>query len=345
MIRRLQTVIRNLTKKNLDAFLVTSSPNIFYLTGYPSRDSWLLVSNKQTVFFTDGRYTQEARKALAGSVRVLECRDSLARAVAEATAAGGIQRLGFEARHLTVAAQQALQKERKALLWIPADGLLEELRQIKTEEELVRIREASRITLEALRFAKSRLIPGIREIDLAAELECWIRLQGAQASAFDIIVASGPHSSYPHHLTGRRIIRKNDCVLIDMGVDYQGYKSDLTRVFFLGKIDILAQRIYRIILKAQEKALRAIRPGMQLKEIDRVAREYIATQGFGAAFSHGLGHGIGVEVHEAPKVSKKSEEKAIPGMVFTVEPGIYLPGKFGCRIEDMVLVTKKGCEV
>ena len=197
----------------------------------------------------------------------------------------------------------------------------------------------------ALKHIQQFIVPGAREIEIVAELERFIRYQGARASAFDIIVASGPNSSQPHHLSGVRKLKNNEPVLIDLGVDYQGYKSDLTRVLFLGKINILVRKVYDIVLKAQELAIKRIRPGAEMAEIDRVARDYIASQGYGAYFTHNLGHGFGLEVHEAPHLSGKEASAIKPKMTFTVEPGIYLPGKFGIRIEDMVLITTTGCEV
>ncbi len=197
----------------------------------------------------------------------------------------------------------------------------------------------------ALAYIKQFLVPGVKEVEIVAELERFIRYQGARASAFDIIVASGPNSSYPHHLSGERKFKDNEPVLIDLGVDYQGYKSDLTRVFFLGKINVLARKVYDIVLKAQELAIRRIRPGAEMAEIDRVARAYIAKKGYAKNFTHNLGHGFGLEVHEDPRISGNEASAVKPQMTFTVEPGIYLPGKFGIRIEDMILVTSKGCEV
>ena len=199
--------------------------------------------------------------------------------------------------------------------------------------------------MDALRYIREFLSCGRSELEIAAELERFIRYHGAQSASFDIIVASGINSSYPHHLTSPKKLKSGESLVIDMGVNYRGYKSDLTRVFFLGKITLLVRRIYDIVRNAQQKAIARIKPGSSIREVDEAARSYIAQKGYGRYFGHNLGHGIGLEVHEAPKISSRQEGRLKEGMVFTIEPGIYLPGKFGIRIEDLVLVTKKGCEV
>ncbi|MDP2044546.1 MAG: M24 family metallopeptidase, partial [Candidatus Omnitrophota bacterium] len=228
---------------------------------------------------------------------------------------------------------------------IPTHSIIEDKRQVKDAQEIAKLRRATRITASALEHIQKFLVPGIKEVEVVAELERFIRYHGARASAFDIIVASGRNSSQPHHLSGESRLSDNQPVLIDLGVDFQGYKSDLTRVFFLGKIKVLVSKVYAIVLKAQEQAIKRIRPGAEMAEIDRVAREYIASKGYAKYFTHNLGHGFGLEVHEDPRISRNEASSLKPGMTFTVEPGIYLPGKFGIRIEDMVLVTRKGCEV
>jgi Xaa-Pro aminopeptidase len=227
----------------------------------------------------------------------------------------------------------------------PTYGLVEGLRQIKTPAELEKIRFATRIAVKAFNFIRTQLKPGRREIEVAGELERFIRYNQATDSSFEIIVASGPNSAFAHHVTSERKLKANEPVLIDMGVDYNGYKSDLTRVFFLGKIDTLTAKVYRVVQEAQELALKAIRPGKTCAEIDSLARKYIESKGYGGFFGHGLGHGVGLEVHEEPHIGKNQFIRLQAGMVFTVEPAIYLPRKFGIRLEDMVLVTKKGSEV
>ncbi|RKY31873.1 MAG: hypothetical protein DRP74_03825 [Candidatus Omnitrophota bacterium] len=219
------------------------------------------------------------------------------------------------------------------------------MRQIKTAQEVEEIKKGLTITISAFRFIKHYIIPGKKEIEVQAELERFIRYHGASNSAFETIVASGPNSSFPHHKAGERKLRMSEPVLIDFGVDYHGYKTDLTRVFFLGKITPAFRKIYNIVTRAHGLALRTIRPGVKISSIDKAARQYIKQSGYGGFFSHNLGHGVGREIHEEPHISEKEESLLKKGMVFTLEPAIYLPGKFGVRIEDMVLVREAGCEI
>ena len=335
-----------LGKQGLDGLIVCLPANITYLTKYTSRDSYLLVSKKQNVYFTDSRYIEEARLELKGAAQLQKINGSLFKIIADTCLDIGLKRIGFEERYLPYAEYKKIDEGlgKKADL-IPTHSLIEELRLVKDQQELEKIRKAIQITGQALRFIKDFIAAGKKEIEIEAELERFIRYRGAGKCAFDIIVASGANSSFPHHISSQKRIQKDELVLIDIGVDYQGYKSDLTRVFFLGKIKVLAKQIYAVVRKAQEKAIEKIRPGVEAGEIDRVGRQYIREKGFGEYFGHNLGHGVGLEVHEYPRISGQDDTVLVPGMVFTVEPGIYLPNKFGVRIEDMVLVTKKGCEV
>lgn len=346
MRQRLQELYRALEDRGLDALLISSQANITYLTGYPSRDSYLIISKKKNAFFTDSRYTDEAKPALKGIALVKPTGSSSFKAMAEYCLKLKFKRIGFEERHIYYAEYSRIKNALKGpVRLIPSHSLVEEARQVKDAKEILRIEKAIRITKDTLKFAQTLIAPGKKEIEIAAELERYTRYRGSGGGAFDIIVACAGNSAFAHHITSQEQISRNDAVLIDIGVDYHGYKSDLTRVFFLGKINILRRRIYDIARRAQEKAIEKIRPGVKASEIDRAAREYISEKGFGRHFGHNLGHGVGLEVHEYPAISANSDARLEPGMVFTVEPGIYLPGKFGVRIEDMVLVTETGCKV
>jgi len=343
---RLKSINLQLKQRGLDGLLVSLPANISYLTESLSRDAYLLVSLKKNIYFTDSRYTEEAKVFLKGNAELKECNGSVFKHITEAILTLGLDRLGFEERYLPFAEFVKIKElARGKFNLISTHSIIEDKRQVKDGQEMLKLRKATRITALALEHIKQFLVPGVKEVEIVAELERFIRYQGARAAAFDIIVASGPNSSQPHHLSGERKLKSNEPVLIDLGVDYQGYKSDLTRVLFLGKINILMRKVYDIVLKAQELAIKRIRPGAEMAEIDRVAREYIAAQGYAGCFTHNLGHGFGLEVHEAPQISGREASAIKPQMTFTVEPGIYLAGKFGIRIEDMVLVTTKGCEV
>ncbi|MBM3250197.1 MAG: aminopeptidase P family protein [Candidatus Omnitrophica bacterium] len=345
MKSRLNKLRKILKSARLDSLLVSSSANIAYLTGYPGRDSYFLVAPKKCLYFTDPRYTEEARLALKGSARMVKTEGQGFKAVKEACQKLGLKSIGFETG-LSYGRYLKLKKSlgRKISLR-PTQNMVEGLRKTKDPHEIEKLKKALRITALALRSVRRFLRPGKKEREIAAELERFIRYHGGQGAAFDIIVASGPNSAFPHHISGERKLRKRDIVLIDLGVDYRGYKCDLTRVFFLGKMEALARQIRAIVLEAQRVAIQKIKPGEEIAGIDAASRRYITRQGFGERFNHNLGHGVGLEVHEEPRLSSGAKGRLEPGMVFTVEPGVYLPGKFGIRIEDVVLVTRKGCEV
>jgi len=344
MASHLDLLKSKLLKRNLDALLIRCDANISYLTSYESSDSYLLVSGKQNIYFTDSRNFEAAKINLKNRAAVKKT--AAFKEIAGACLKLGLKRIGFEEKKLTLYEYKKLKEQLdKTARLTPASGLIEELRQIKSADELLKIEEAARITVSALRLIKDFIRPGKKEIEVAAELERFIRYRGASGSAFRIIVASGPNSSFPHHITSQRALKTGECVLIDAGIDYCGYKSDLTRVFFLGKIPLYFRKIYDIVLRAQEKAIKKIKPGISISSIDCVARQYIKEKGYGGFFGHSLGHGIGREIHEEPCISAKEKNTLKKGMVFTIEPGIYLPRKFGVRIEDMVVVTKSGARI
>ena len=339
-------LIKEIQSNGLDGLIASSSPNTTYLTQFTNPDSYVLVASKGLTYFTDSRYTEEAKKKLEGIAILKQSNGSAFKMIAQRCAELGLKRIGFEERHLPFAEYKKIKEHLFAgAVLVPTHGIIEKLRLIKRADEIAKIRRALEITALAIEFVRDFIRPGVRELEVAAELERFIRYQGAIGSAFDIIVASGANSCHPHHLPTSRRIAKDDMVLLDIGVDYMGYKSDLTRVFFLGKINSLARRIYDLVLKAQEKAIKKIKPGVTAGLIDASSRKYIAAKGYGNYFVHSLGHGVGINIHEDPNISVKNDLVLREGMVFTVEPAIYLPGKFGIRIEDMVLVTKKGCEV
>ncbi len=346
MNSRLKNIYATLEKEGLDGLIVSSPSNISYLTKFSSRDSYLIVSPKKNIYFTDSRYTEEAKAGLKKVFTLAKINGSVFKLIADACLSLGLRAIGFEERHLPFAEYKRIKEGlKKRADLIPTHGLIDELREIKDAEELKKIKKAIEITALALKFIENFILPGKKEIEVEAELERFIRYHGATNSAFDIIVAAGANSCFPHHNPHATKIKKGESVLIDIGVDYEGYKSALTRIFFLGKINAYARKIYDIVLEAQGRAIRKIKPGCLINEIDAAARQYIARKGYGGFFGHNLGHNIGLDIHEEPAISGKETAKLKPGMVFTVEPAIYLPHKFGIRIEDMVLVSEKGCEV
>ncbi|MFH1678677.1 MAG: Xaa-Pro peptidase family protein [Candidatus Omnitrophota bacterium] len=344
MISRLEKLHTILEKKHLDGILISHQPNIAYLTNCFSSDSYLLITTREKIFITDSRYYQQARQSLKGFDAALN-KESIFNTIAKLSLKIKIKRLGFEAGNLNFAQYKEIKKLIHPIHFIATHSLIEELRTIKEPAEMDKIKEAVKITILALRYARDIIRPGRSEIEIAAELERFIRYKGVRTTSFDTIVAAGENSSFPHHLTSNRKIKKNEPLLIDIGVDYKGYKSDLTRTFFLGKIPFKFKSIYNIVRQAQILAIKKVKPGVKISDIDKSARQYISKNGYGGFFGHSLGHGTGLEIHEKPYISARNKGILQEGMVFTVEPAIYLPRKFGIRIEDNIWVSKKGCEV
>lgn len=263
--------------------------------------------------------------------------------IAEILKRGKAECIGFEERHLSVATLKNLKKLVKAR-WAPSH-MIEEMRLIKDESEVRIIEKNFRILSKVFKKIPEILKAGKKEKEVAAELEYSLKMEGGEGNAFDFIVASGKKSALVHGVAGNRKIGKSDFVLLDWGCLLNGYHTDNTRNFSLGKPGPKMKKIFDIVLEANTRAIQRVRPGVSLKEVDSAARDFIKRNGFGKYFGHGTGHGVGLDIHEDPSVNQKSEMDAREGMVFTVEPGIYIPGLGGVRIEDMVLVTSKGCRV
>lgn len=345
MIERIAHIHNKLGELNLDALLITNEHNIRYLTQFKGEDSYLLVDKRKAFFITDFRNFDEARLSLKG-IEVVKISESFFMTIPELARKNNLKSLGFEAKNLDFATYTRLGANLKRFCRLtPTFDLIEDFREQKSQQEIKLIRKAIRITNDAFKFAKKIIRPGLTENELISKLEAFIIEKGAQKFSFAPIAASGKRSSFPHATSTDRKIGSNTALTLDMGVTYKGYKSDLTRVFFLGRIPDALREIYDIVLEAQAKAISIIRAGISAAQVDRQARVLIAQKGFGHFFQHSTGHGIGLEVHEKPYISKKNDSPLISGMVFTVEPAIYIPDKFGVRVEDMVLVKENGCEV
>jgi Xaa-Pro aminopeptidase len=333
-----------LAKHDVDAILVTKPQNVRYLSGYTGEDACLLIMSSKRYLLTDERFALQARQDVE-DFKIVIAGLPLPEVISRLTKKTKIRRLGFESSHLSYASYERIKSGVPGAVVVPVYGMIEALRQVKDEAEMALIRDSVNILENAVTYFRSILKPGLSENDLAARTEYFIRAASGEWASFELIVASGPNSAYPHARPGDRIIRPNDMVLLDLGVSYEGYKSDLTRVFFLGKIDSERKRIYGIVKEAQRRSIKAIKPGAKISDIDKIARGFINGRGYGKKFGHSLGHGIGLEVHESPSISSRNHAVLKPGMVFTVEPAVYIPGWGGIRIEDMALVTAKGCEV
>jgi Xaa-Pro aminopeptidase len=339
---RIQKLYNKLENLNLDSLLVTHPANVSYLSGFQGTESAALISLKGNHFLTDFRYYQQAKNETRGfSINLVK--NSLWQAVAYLAAKLGLKKLGIESKHLTVTDYKKLKSCLRVKL-VPTQDLIEDLRQIKDKGEIELIRKSIQITNEAFIYARRNLGGGLSEKEMAANLERFLKMKGAEKSAFDIIVASGPRSSLPHAPVTDSKLKSAGPILIDMGARFKGYNCDLTRVFFSSKISQEIKRIHRVVLEAKELAKEAVKAGLLANELDNIARSYIDKRGYGKYFGHSLGHGVGREVHEKPFISPKNKQVLEAGMVFTIEPAIYITGKFGIRLEDMVLVTEKGCE-
>lgn len=332
-----------------DALLLTDTGNIGYLSGFTGSTAQIVITPDEALFITDARYTLRAQAECTGFEIVETPQGSGGYGEALKTvleARPGVKRLGFEASQVTVSQWETFRALVPDLEWTPTKDLVETLRLVKDDVEIALIKDAITVAETAMRTVRPLLTPGTREQDFAMELEFAMRRLGASGPAFGTIVASGPSGAHPHHHAGARPMAAGDFVTIDWGAAVEGYNSDITRTYALGSVTDKQREIYGIVLESQQQAIAAIQPGKTGQEIDAVARDYIASRGYGAAFGHSLGHSLGRSVHDGPGFSVRSSELILkPGMVMTVEPGIYLEGWGGLRLEEDVLVTEDGCEI
>ncbi|UQD52708.1 Xaa-Pro dipeptidase [Bacillus methanolicus] len=334
-IKKLRSAIEKL---GIDGILITNSYNRRYMTNFTGSAGVVLISTENAQFITDFRYIEQATKQCEG-YEIVQHKGSLPDEVAKQVKKLGIKKLGFEQDHLSYSSFKAYEKAIGAEL-VPVSGVVEKLRLIKTESEIKILKEAADIADAAFKYILEFIRPGVTELEVSNELEFFMRKAGAISSSFDIIVASGYRSALPHGVASDKIIETGDFVTLDFGAYYKGYVSDITRTVAVGKPDDKLKEIYGIVLEAQLRGLAGIKPGMTGKEADALTRNFIAQKGYGENFGHSTGHGIGLEVHEGPALSIKSDTVLEPGMVVTVEPGIYIPGLGGVRIEDDTLITK-----
>jgi Xaa-Pro aminopeptidase len=330
----------------LDGLLVTRPENRFYITGFTGSSGYVLVTKAHARLLTDFRYTEQAA-AQAPEFEIVRHASPWFLTFGEAVSSLGLSRLGFEAEHVSMADFESLRGAAPGLELVGLKGSVEQLRTVKDEMEIDAISQA--VACSDAAFAKlldsGVLRPGVREFEVAAELEHYMRLGGASRAAFDTIVASGPRSSLPHGRASERKLEAGDLVTMDFGAVIDGYCSDITRTVMIGKADEQQRRVYDLVLRAQLASLEAIAPGAGGRAVDEVARAIIRDAGHGDHFGHGLGHGVGIAVHESPRLSPLSDSVLQPGMVSSVEPGVYVPGWGGVRIEDLVTVTETGCRV
>jgi Xaa-Pro aminopeptidase len=344
MNNRIEKLRAKLTEEQTDSFLVSSSINIRYLTGFSSSNALLLIGREGEFLITDFRYEEEARSKASGcEVRIAQ--NQLWEELSALPPKVFGEKMDFESQYLPF--EQYL-KFKEALplsvSLIPKSGLIESFSVIKDKSEIEKIRRAVEITDGVFEQILPLLKPGISELELAAEIDYRIRKSGGEKAAFDTIVASGERSSMPHATPTGRKLQNGELVLMDFGAVFDGYASDFTRTVVLGEATQEQKQRYNLVRQAQREAITTVKAGMYSVELDKTARQIIENAGYGSNFRHSLGHGVGLQVHEAPRISWKNGTILRSGMVVTVEPGIYLPGWGGIRIENMILVEEDGCE-
>ncbi len=334
-----------LDEKKIDALLITDPYNMRHLSGFRGGEGALYISRTQQVLITDSRYTEQASKESSFTVVEENSGHKRAQILRECMEKEGKEHgfsMGYEDESMLCAQFDRLKAELNVTYWVPMGGSVDELRRIKTEEELEYIARAEDIGDQAFAAVLKILKPGMTELQVAAELEYEMKKAGAEGTSFSTIVASGLNSSMPHAIPGNKKLEEGDFITMDFGCMVNGYCSDMTRTVVLGKASEKQKEIYQVVLKAQLAALDAIRAGVTGKSVDKVARDIIADAGYGDCFGHGLGHSVGLFIHESPRLSPNDDTVLQEGMTETVEPGIYVPGFGGVRIEDTVVVTRDG---
>ncbi|MBP1989061.1 M24 family metallopeptidase [Paenibacillus eucommiae] len=340
-IERLRQVMQ---EAELPALLITNSFNRHYMSGFNGSAGYLLITQERAIFLADFRYTEQAAQQTSG-FEIVEHQPKAATTIKELLVHSGIDRLGFEQTDVSYGAFLNYTKDLTGIELVPTNQLVEKLRMIKDAGELQIMQEAADLADETFSYVLTKLRPGVSEIEIALEIEMFIRRNGGTSTSFDTIVASGERSALPHGRASERILGTNEFVKMDFGAYYKGYCSDITRTIMLGKPTDKHKEIYHIVLEAQMHCLENLKPGMSGAEGDALARDVIAMKGYGEFFGHGTGHALGMEIHESPRLSKHDDTILTTGMVVTVEPGIYLPGFGGVRIEDDVVLTETGIKI
>ncbi|MED1793989.1 Xaa-Pro peptidase family protein [Brevibacillus nitrificans] len=343
MQQRLDKLREALANVGADALITEKAENRFYFSGFTGSAGWVVVTEKEAFLVTDFRYVEQAGEQ-APHFTVVNNERKAVEAIAKLLKEKGVKRLAFESS-VSFQTHQEWSKAFDGVELVATSGLLEKIRMFKDESEMAIIREAVRIAEAGFAHIQSYIRPGVREEDVALELEFFMRKQGASGSAFDMIVASGPRGALPHGRASEKIIQAGEMVTLDFGAAYKGYNSDITRTLSVGEPSAKMKEIYDIVLRAQIAGVEALKPGVTGKEADAATRDIIAAAGYGDCYGHSAGHGLGIEVHELPSLSTVSTFVLEPGMLVTMEPGIYVSGLGGVRIEDDVLITAEGHEV
>lgn len=355
LLKRNHSAQKEILKAKLSALLIMNKTNIFYLTGFEGSNGFILLTKDKSILFTDARYFEEAKSIIPKFFKLADITkwQKILKNLK-------IKHLGFEGDSITYLKLKKFKSESKKIKFTEQSGIIETLRSVKDDQEIKMIKKSQEINekvfTEIKRIIENHLKKKVnkkplREIDLIWEIKRLGHEFGAEDISFEPVVAFGKHSAIPHHKSNKTILRKGDIVLIDMGMKYKGYCSDMTRTFFTAKPTRLQKEVYSIVLQAQKNTINQIKSGISEQKIDSICRSYIKSKSYGKFFTHGTGHGVGLDIHEIPsfrnplkKIYHEKPATLLPNMIVTVEPGIYLKGKFGIRLEDMVLVTKTGAK-
>ncbi|MFS1018803.1 M24 family metallopeptidase [Enterococcus casseliflavus] len=341
---RVEKLREAMRKDSIDGFLITSPYNLRYLTNFTGTTGLAVITLDKAFFVTDFRYTEQAA-AQAQGFEIVKNSGPIFEEVATICQKEEINVLAFEESFVSFAEYSVLEDLIEESSLAPVSGMIEALREVKDEEEIALIQQACHIADQGFEHILKMVRPGMTEIEVANQLDFFMRSLGATSVSFETIVASGLRSAMPHGVASEKVIEQGDLITLDFGCYYQGYVSDMTRTFAVGDPGDKLKEIYQIVLEAQEKVLAAAKPGMTGIKLDAIARDHIASFGYGDAFGHSTGHGIGLEIHEGPNVSFRADKAFVVGNVITDEPGIYLPGIGGVRIEDDLLITETGNKV
>lgn len=336
-------LLPGLKKAHAGAFLTTALPNVRYLSGFTGSNAALLMTADRAVLFTDPRYQTQAPQESDCEIKIVK--GPLLPEVGKWLKRLKVKALAFEQNRISFDEYQQLKEAGKDVRLKPLAGIVEELRMVKSPAEIATIRASVQLNSAALEQALAQFRPSMTEVDLAAEIEYRMRRLGADGTAFETIVASGRRSALPHAHPTDHAIQTDQLLLVDMGASVAGYASDMTRTHAVGKLGAKVRRMYRAVLESQLAAIDAVKPGIPCANVDRAARQVLRSYGLDKLFIHSTGHGLGLEIHERPRIGRKEETKLEPGMVITVEPGVYDEALGGIRIEDTVVVTEHGCEV
>ena len=333
-----------LPEHDIDAILISQPQNRRYLSGFTGSAGWLVITAERAVMATDFRYYEQVGREAPG-FELARIQTRVSDLLPEVLADLGIKRLGFESQHLTVEQLSTFSKAAEGVEWLPLENTVEKIRAIKDQDEIDALRRSAALNDDAFAHLLEVIEPGMTEREAAWEIETYMRSHGASKVAFDLIVAAGPNGALPHARPGEQAIQPGAPIVIDIGCVLDDYCSDMTRTFCLGEPSTRYLEVWNLVLQAQEAAEAVIRAGTSGIETDAAARDLIVEAGYGDYFGHGLGHGVGLAVHEGPRASRLSEDTFEAGMSLTVEPGIYLSGEFGVRLEDLVIIGKDGIEI